>query len=155
MKSLRSKQALLLVATGVYIWMHVCIYQFHRSFYACLLSPNSCISLLASCCVMLLFFVLFTKGLLSRMICVHWLSSLLLPYCFRIPGAALVINDADAGNILFLGPWTKNAAIGNTTPWSTKASFYAASWRCSSLRSVIAASPHGIRITFAKHVLFS
>ena len=66
MKSLGSKHTLLLVATGVYIWMHVCIYQFHRSFYACLLSPNSCISLLGSCWVMLLFFLCYLQKFCCR-----------------------------------------------------------------------------------------
>lgn len=100
----------------------------------CLLSAATCICLPVSYCVMVLLLNLFTPGLLSRMPYVPYLCSVLLPYCFKILRASLVANDDAAANGTLLCPWTKNIAIRNTASWSTEASVYAASLRCSSLR---------------------
>lgn len=81
---------------------------------------------------MLLLLILFASGLLPRMTSAPYLSWPLLPCCFSIPGTASVANDDNAGNELFLRPWTKNITIRNTASWSTEASVYAA-WRSSSL----------------------
>jgi len=103
----------------------------------CLLSAASCICLPVSYCVMVLLLILFTPGLLSCMASVLYLSSVLLPYYFNIPGVALVANDEDAGKGPFLRPWTKNITIRNTASWSTEMSVYAASPRCPSMQPLL------------------